>query len=194
MNKILGVYVVNSFIIGETANDLEKNLAKVAQNIKKEIDTDVAAINTDLSNYQKKEQAKDQIKVWTHDKWKSNATKSSFGHRIILANMLDAEDNADHDGIYEYCKPSSKFRVIRLTNDRFFAGHDDEIANRMGNFTLLEKALDWDENWDVAIKSKVLKRSDIIANNNLSLKIEDWNADQVIRRNEHFSELTPILW
>ncbi|MDT3394626.1 MAG: DUF262 domain-containing protein [Bacillota bacterium] len=191
MNKIIGVYVVNSFIIGETGNDLEKNVVKVAQNIKKEIDNDISAIIADLSRYQKREQVKTQIMAWTQDKWKPNATKGSFGHRTILAYMLDAEDNSDRQSIYDYCKRGSKFKIIRLTNGDFLTG---DIVNRIGNFTLLEKSLAWDENWDLKNKVKVLRRSDVVANKALSEQIMQWNAKRVIERNEHFADLTPILW
>jgi hypothetical protein len=41
---------------------------------------------------------------------------------------------------------------------------------------------------------KVLRRSDVIANRALSEQIMQWNAKRVIERNEHFADLTPILW
>lgn len=92
LKKILSVYAVNIFILGEVANDLEKDLVKVSRGIKTGILANVEEINKKLDEIEKKEQAILTLPVWNRDKWTKNQSRNTNqGHVFLLAELLAAQ-------------------------------------------------------------------------------------------------------
>lgn len=195
LNKILGVYALNIFILGEVANDLEKDLVKVAQKIKKGEVSGVSAIVDSLNSLQKKKKAAEFLQVWTRDKWTINTSRNTNqSQTYLLSEFLATQETGKKSSAeitaYDLFK---KYRLIRLfTEDQL--GSDRDFANRMGNFTLIEKSIDWDELASSDDKAKLLKKSMVLGTEKLSEMIDGWNGEKIKNRSLYFGSLVSSIW
>ncbi|MCT4383604.1 DUF262 domain-containing protein [Leuconostoc suionicum] len=195
LHKILSVYATNIFILGEVANDLEKDLVHVARNIKTGIATTVEDITTELGEIEKKERAQLTLPFWNRDKWTINQSRNTKqGHVFLLAELLSVEDGETISS-YDLFKGNKnpKYRLIRIANDEQL-GNDRDFVNRFGNFTLLEKSLTWDEEWPLQLKFKKLSQSKIVNNKLISQVITEWSANQIEKRTAKFVGNMNAIW
>lgn len=195
LKKILSVYAVNIFILGEVANDLEKDLVKVSRGIKTGIIANVEEINKKLDEIEKKEQAILTLPVWNRDKWTQNQSRNTNqGHVFLLAELLAAQPDETISS-YELFKGNGnpKYRLIRLANLDQLAS-DAAYINKFGNYTLLEKKINWNEEWSLEEKADHLMRSKIINNRLMAPKFSQWNADIINNRTKQFVGNMRAIW
>ncbi|WP_337090367.1 DUF262 domain-containing protein [Leuconostoc pseudomesenteroides] len=195
LKKILSVYAVNIFILGEVANDLEKDLVKVSRGIKTGILANVEEINKKLDEIEKKEQAILTLPVWNRDKWTQNQSRNTNqGHVFLLAELLAAQPDETISS-YELFKGNgnSKYRLIRLANLDQLAS-DAAYINKFGNYTLLEKKINWNEEWSLEEKADHLMKSKIINNRLMAPKFSQWNADLINNRIKQFVGNMRAIW
>lgn len=195
LKKILSVYAVNIFILGEVANDLEKDLVKVSRGIKTGIIANVEEINKKLDEIEKKEQAILTLPVWNRDKWTQNQSRNTNqGHVFLLAELLAAQPDETISS-YELFKGNGnpKYRLIRLANLDQLAS-DTAYINKFGNYTLLEKKINWNEEWSLEEKADHLMRSKIINNRLMAPKFSQWNADIINNRTKQFVGNMRAIW
>lgn len=195
LKKILSVYAVNIFILGEVANDLEKDLVKVSRGIKTGILANVEEINKKLDEIEKKEQAILTLPVWNRDKWKQNQSRNTNqGHVFLLAELLAAQPDETISS-YELFKGNGnpKYRLIRLANLDQLAS-DAAYINKFGNYTLLEKKINWNEEWSLEEKADHLMKSKIINNRLMAPKFSQWNADLINNRTKQFVGNMRAIW
>lgn len=195
LKKILSVYAVNIFILGEVANDLEKDLVKVSRGIKTGIIANVEEINKKLDEIEKKEQAILTLPVWNRDKWTQNQSRNTNqGHVFSLAELLAAQPDETISS-YELFKGNGnpKYRLIRLANLDQLAS-DAAYINKFGNYTLLEKKINWNEEWSLEEKADHLMRSKIINNRLMAPKFSQWNADIINNRTKQFVGNMRAIW
>ncbi|MDY5163976.1 DUF262 domain-containing protein [Leuconostoc falkenbergense] len=195
LKKILSVYAVNIFILGEVANDLEKDLVKVSRGIKTGIIANVEEINKKLDEIEKKEQAILTLPVWNRDKWTQNQSRNTNqGHVFLLAELLAAQPDETISS-YELFKGNGnpKYRLIRLANLDQLAS-DAAYINKFWNYTLLEKKINWNEEWSLEEKADHLMRSKIINNRLMAPKFSQWNADIINNRTKQFVGNMRAIW
>lgn len=195
LKKILSVYAVNIFILGEVANDLEKDLVKVSRGIKTGILANVEEINKKLDEIEKKEQAILTLPVWNRDKWTPNQSRNTNqGHVFLLAELLAAQPDETISS-YELFKGNGnpKYRLIRLANLDQLAS-DAAYINKFGNYTLLEKKINWNEEWSLEEKADHLMKSKIINNRLMAPKFSQWNADLINNRTKQFVGNMRAIW
>lgn len=195
LKKILIVYAVNIFILGEVANDLEKDLVKVSRGIKTGILANVEEINKKLDEIEKKEQAILTLPVWNRDKWTQNQSRNTNqGHVFLLAELLAAQPDETISS-YELFKGNGnpKYRLIRLANLDQLAS-DAAYINKFGNYTLLEKKINWNEEWSLEEKADHLMKSKIINNRLMAPKFSQWNADLINNRTKQFVGNMRAIW
>lgn len=195
LKKILSVYAVNIFILGEVANDLEKDLVKVSRGIKTGILANVEEINKKLDEIEKKEQAILTLPVWNRDKWTQNQSRNTNqGHVFLLAELLAAQPDETISS-YELFKGNGnpKYRLIRLANLDQLAS-DAAYINKFGNYTLLEKKINWNEEWSLEEKADHLMKSKIINNRLMAPKFSQWNADLINNRTKQFVGNMRAIW
>lgn len=195
LKKILSVYAVNIFILGEVANDLEKDLVKVSRGIKTGIIANVEEINKKLDEIEKKEQAILTLPVWNRDKWTQNQSRNTNqGHVFLLAELLAAQPDETISS-YELFKGNGnpKYRLIRLANLDQLAS-DAAYINKFWNYTLLEKKINWNEEWSLEEKADHLMRSKIINNRLMAPKFSQWDADIINNRTKQFVGNMRAIW
>lgn len=195
LKKILSVYAVNIFILGEVANDLEKDLVKVSRGIKTGILANVEEINKKLDEIEKKEQAILTLPVWNRDKWTKNQSRNTNqGHVFLLAELLAAQPDETISS-YDLFKGNGnpKYRLIRLANLDQLAS-DAAYINKFGNYTLLEKKINWNEEWSLEEKADHLMKSKIINNRLMAPKFSQWNADLINNRTKQFVGNMRAIW
>ncbi|HJF38552.1 MAG TPA: hypothetical protein K8V38_07315, partial [Weissella cibaria] len=172
-----------------------KDLVKVAQKIKKGEVSGVSAIVDSLNSLQKKKKAAEFLQVWTRDKWTINTSRNTNqSQTYLLSEFLATQETGKKSSAeitaYDLFK---KYRLIRLfTEDQL--GSDRDFANRMGNFTLIEKSIDWDELASSDDKAKLLKKSMVLGTEKLSEMIDGWNGEKIKNRSLYFGSLVSSIW
>lgn len=170
-------------------------MVKVSRGIKTGIIANVEEINKKLDEIEKKEQAILTLPVWNRDKWTQNQSRNTNqGHVFLLAELLAAQPDETISS-YELFKGNGnpKYRLIRLANLDQLAS-DAAYMNKFGNYTLLEKKINWNEEWSLEEKADHLMRSKIINNRLMAPKFSQWNADIINNRTKQFVGNMRAIW
>lgn len=71
---------------------------------------------------------------------------------------------------------------------------DAAYINKFGNYTLLEKKINWNEEWSLEEKADHLMKSKIINNRLMAPKFSQWNADLINNRTKQFVGNMRAIW
>lgn len=190
VNKIISIFVRHRTIAFDGTNKLESGFADVAQkiysgrignieDILKEMDSKMLKTDKEVSS---------AFEALSKTGGQKGAKKWTLAY--LLSEIYQANGT---ESTYEKVFEKDSYQLVHINSNSISEDHIDLI----GNWTLLEKSLEYDESDSIEVCSKQLAKSELSVNKQLAhfVMINNWSENDIEKRQtEMASDALGIWW
>jgi uncharacterized protein with ParB-like and HNH nuclease domain len=191
LNKVLSIFVRHRTIINEGTNKLESGFADVAGKIFAGVLPSVDQINGELTTRLMPSDINvlTNFQVLSKDGGQRRAKKWTLMY--LLSELFSAVTGEEVS--YEKAFLEDAFEIVRISED---GSVDEEHMSRIGNWTIVEKTLRYDDANSVDERIKLLARSGLKMNNIIAEEYEKegWGNTQVDGKQAEYGTQVTAIW